>query len=86
MINACTGAVKPSSAADPGMSWTRPSVMMTAPATRSGGTSASVEPSAENSRVPHNALHDARALRDFVLGWEDQHPTGLRHGHARIRS
>lgn len=23
---------------------------------------------AENSRVPHNALHDARALRDFVLG------------------
>ena len=25
---------------------------------------------AENSRVPHNALHDARALREFVLGWE----------------
>jgi hypothetical protein len=25
---------------------------------------------AANSRVPHNALHDARALRDFVLGWE----------------
>jgi hypothetical protein len=23
-----------------------------------------------NSVVPHNALHDARALRDFVLGWE----------------
>jgi hypothetical protein len=23
---------------------------------------------AENSRVPHNALHDARSLRDFVLG------------------
>lgn len=23
---------------------------------------------AENSRVPHNALHDARALRAFVLG------------------
>ena len=23
---------------------------------------------AENSRVPHNALHDARALRKFVLG------------------
>jgi len=23
--------------------------------------------SASNSRVPHNALHDARALRDFVL-------------------
>ncbi|HEY0626758.1 MAG TPA: hypothetical protein VGD10_08485 [Allosphingosinicella sp.] len=25
---------------------------------------------AQNSAVPHNALHDARALRDFVLGWE----------------
>ena len=26
---------------------------------------------AVNSRVPHNALHDARALRDFVLQWVD---------------
>jgi len=25
---------------------------------------------AENSAVPHNALHDARALRDYVLGLE----------------
>jgi hypothetical protein len=25
---------------------------------------------AENSAVPHNALHDARALRDHVLGLE----------------
>ncbi len=25
---------------------------------------------ARNSKVPHNALHDARALRDFVLDWE----------------
>jgi hypothetical protein len=25
---------------------------------------------ARNSAVPHNALHDARALRDFVLGME----------------
>ena len=25
---------------------------------------------ARNSKVPHNALHDARALRDFVLGSE----------------
>jgi hypothetical protein len=25
---------------------------------------------ARNSRVPHNALHDARSLRDFVLGQE----------------
>ncbi len=24
-----------------------------------------------NSQVPHNALHDARALRDFVLQWVD---------------
>jgi len=27
---------------------------------------------ARNSRVPHNALHDARALRDFVLEGEDR--------------
>ncbi|HWH22886.1 MAG TPA: hypothetical protein VNT25_06320 [Allosphingosinicella sp.] len=25
---------------------------------------------AKNSAVPHNALYDARALRDFVLEWE----------------
>lgn len=25
---------------------------------------------AANSRVPHNALHDARALRDFMDHWE----------------
>ena len=25
---------------------------------------------ARNSKVPHNALHDARALREFVLGTE----------------
>jgi hypothetical protein len=25
---------------------------------------------AMNSKVPHNALYDARALRDFVLEWE----------------
>lgn len=25
---------------------------------------------AQNSAVPHNALHDARSLREFVLGWE----------------
>ena len=25
---------------------------------------------ARNSKVPHNALHDARALREFVLGSE----------------
>jgi hypothetical protein len=26
---------------------------------------------AMNSKVPHNALHDARALREFVLQWVD---------------
>jgi hypothetical protein len=26
---------------------------------------------AENSQVPHNALHDARALRDFVLALDE---------------
>ena len=52
VISACTGAVKPSCAASAGTSCTRPSVMMTAPATRSGGTSASAAPSAANSRVP----------------------------------
>jgi hypothetical protein len=25
---------------------------------------------ARNSAVPHNALHDARALRDFALAWD----------------
>lgn len=25
---------------------------------------------AANSRVPHNALHDARSLRDFMAHWE----------------
>jgi hypothetical protein len=25
---------------------------------------------AANSQVPHNALHDARALRDFMLHWQ----------------
>jgi hypothetical protein len=27
---------------------------------------------AQNSRVPHNALHDARALRDFILESEER--------------
>ena len=27
---------------------------------------------AQNSRVPHNALHDARALRDFMLATEER--------------
>ena len=52
VISACTGALKPSCAASLGTSCTRPSVMNSAPATRSGGTSASAAPSAENRRVP----------------------------------
>src|SRR5262249_51519607 len=52
VISACTGAAKPSAVASPGTSCTRPSVTRIAPATRSGGTSASAAPSAENSRVP----------------------------------
>ena len=52
VISACSGAAKPSAAASAGTSCTRPSVRRIAPATRSGGTSASAEPSAENRRVP----------------------------------
>ena len=52
VISACNGAAKPSAAASAGTSCTRPSVIRIAPATRSGGTSASVADSAENSRVP----------------------------------
>src|SRR5580693_2660657 len=46
------GAAKPSAPASCGTSWTRPSVIMMTPATLSVGTSASVVPSAVNSRVP----------------------------------
>src|SRR5882757_2128030 len=52
VISACTGAWKPTAAALAGMSWTRPSVIRKAPATRSTGTSASVEDNALNSLVP----------------------------------
>ncbi len=52
VMRACTGAAKPSDAASPGTSCTRPSVMRMAPATRSCGTSESAEDSAANSRVP----------------------------------
>ena len=52
VISACSGAAKPSAAASAGTSCTRPSVIRMAPATRSGGTSASVADKAENSRVP----------------------------------
>src|SRR5882757_1868097 len=52
VINACTGAWKPTAAALAGMSCTRLSVIMNAPATRSTGTSDSAEDSAPNSLVP----------------------------------
>src|SRR3954470_13556633 len=52
VISACTGAWKPTAPALAGMSCTRPSVIRNAPATRSTGTSASVEDSAPNSLVP----------------------------------
>src|SRR5262245_37622883 len=52
VISACTGAWKPTAAALAGMSWTRPSVIRKAPATRSTGTSDSAEDNAPNSLVP----------------------------------
>ena len=52
VTSACTGAVNPSAAALAGMSWTRPSVIMNAPATRSVGTSDNADDSAPNSLVP----------------------------------
>src|SRR5882724_1609365 len=52
VISACTGAWNPTAAALAGMSWTRPSVIRKAPATRSTGTSASVEDNAPNNLVP----------------------------------
>ena len=52
VTSACSGARKPRSAVEAGMSCTTPSVTMTTPARRSGGTSASAFDSAENSRVP----------------------------------
>src|SRR6476646_5884093 len=55
------GAAKPSAFASAGASCTRPSVVMTAPATRSGGTSASAAPSAVKSRVPSVSPSDCPA-------------------------
>src|ERR1700722_7011740 len=52
VMSAWIGAAKPSAPASCGTSWTRPSVIMMTPATRSVGTSASVVPSAVNNRVP----------------------------------
>ena len=49
---ACTGASKPRPAADFGMSCTWPSVIMTTPARRSGGTLASARLSSANRLVP----------------------------------
>ena len=64
VISAWTGAAKPSAPASAGTSWTRPSVIMMAPAMRSGGTSASAEPSAVNKRVPSVSPSDLSGLHD----------------------
>src|SRR6478736_7058530 len=55
------GAARPGAFASAGASCTRPSVIMTAPATRSGGTSASAAPSAVKSRVPSVSPSDCPA-------------------------
>ena len=52
VIRACSGASNPSSFTVAGMSWITPSVIMIAPAIRSGGTSARALPSAVKSSVP----------------------------------
>src|SRR5664280_699089 len=63
-------------AASPGTSCTRPSVIRMAPATRSGGTSASVADKAENRRVPSvspsAALGFAAPLHALITGQRDE--------------
>ena len=54
--SACTGASKPRPAAEAGTSCTSPSVIMTTPASRSGGTSASACARSVNSMVPSRSL------------------------------
>src|SRR6516165_5256451 len=61
VIKACSGASKPSAAMSAGTSCTRPSVIMTTPATRSRGTSAKAAPSAVKSRVPSVSPSDSPA-------------------------
>jgi hypothetical protein len=49
---------------------TGPGVMAEVPALRFQFVPLSGFSTAANSKVPHNALHDARALRDHILGLE----------------
>jgi hypothetical protein len=49
---------------------TGPGVMVEVPPLRFQFVELSGFSTAANSKVPHNALHDARALRDHVLGLE----------------
>ena len=49
---------------------TGPGVMVEAPGLRFEFLPLAGFSTAANSKVPHNALHDARALRDHVLGLE----------------
>jgi len=49
---------------------TGPGTMIEVPPLRFQFVELSGFSTAANSRVPHNALHDARALRDHVLGLE----------------
>src|SRR5581483_9428456 len=54
--SACTGASKPSAAAEAGTSCTSPSVLMITPARRSGGTSDKAWPRSVNNMVPSRSL------------------------------
>jgi hypothetical protein len=49
---------------------TGPGVMAEVPRLKLQFVSLSGFSTAANSKVPHNALHDARALRDHIVGFE----------------
>src|SRR5882672_10486551 len=86
VISACSGAAKPSAPTSAGTSWTRPSVIMKAPATRSGGTSESVAVSAWNSRVPSvsPSACPASTTRSSSPGTRGPRGRGLRRALAEI--
>ena len=82
------GAAKPSAPASAGTSWTRPSVIMIAPAMRSEGTSASAEPSAVNKRVPSVSPSDwpASITRTSSPGIRLRRPTIAARASAVCRA
>src|SRR5579864_1649493 len=90
VMRAWMGAAKPSAPVSCGTSWTRPSVIMTIPATRSAGTSASDVPSAVNSRVPSVSPSDwpASTTRTSRPGiWLSRSTTAARAASVcRVRS